>query len=148
MANAVVCFYQHCEPVRSQTTQSSVSWLNLTVRVFSPKVTHCAGVTLAQEFVLTEHRAVAVGNRLPLHRQLHLDAGVCFWVEDGHAHALLDACSEHRGRSDQVAPERRAGERGGEREGKRADKRREERRQRGRRNAGRWRQETKERSGV
>lgn len=61
-------------------------------------------VTLAAEFVLTEHRAVAVGDRLALHRQLHLDARFCFGVEDGDAHALLHARPEHRGRRDQVAP--------------------------------------------
>lgn len=68
---------------------------------------HCASVTLASGFVLTEHRAVAVGNRLSLHRQLHLDARLCLCVEDGHAHALLHARSKHGGRSDQVTPESR-----------------------------------------
>lgn len=58
---------------------------------------------------------MVVGNRLSLHRQLHLDAGFCFRVKDGYAHALLDACSKDRGCSDQVTPERRAG---GQREGK------------------------------
>lgn len=54
--------------------------------------------------ILTEHRAVAVGDRLPLHRQLHLDASLSLGVEDGHAHALLHACPEHGGRRHQVAP--------------------------------------------
>lgn len=50
---------------------------------------------------------MAVGDRLPLHRQLHLDARLCLCTEDGHAHALLHACSEHGGCCDQVTPERR-----------------------------------------
>lgn len=69
---------------------------------------HCASVTLASVCVLTEHRAVAVCDRLSLHRQLHLDACLCFRIKDGYAHALLYACSKNRGCSDQITPERRA----------------------------------------
>lgn len=75
---------------------------------FCPRVMHCASVTLAPECVLTEHWAVAVCDRLSLHRQLHLDACLCFCIKDGYAHALLYACSKHRGCSDQITPERRA----------------------------------------
>lgn len=58
----------------------------------------------ASEEVLTQHWAVAVGHCLSLHRQLHLDTGFCFCIEDGHTHALLHACSKHRGCSHQVTP--------------------------------------------
>lgn len=47
---------------------------------------------------------MTVGDRLSLHRQLHLDARLGLGVEDGHAHALLHARSEHRGRRHQIAP--------------------------------------------
>lgn len=62
---------------------------------------------------------MAVGNRLPLHRQLHLDTGFCFCVEDGYAHALLYARSKHRGCSDQITPGK-----GGERQTEREKERR------------------------
>lgn len=55
--------------------------------------------------VLTEHRAVAVGDRLPLHRQLRLDTRLRPGAEDGDTHALLYAGSEHRGRRHQISPE-------------------------------------------
>lgn len=67
--------------------------------------------------ILTEHRAVAVGDCLPLHRQLHLDASLSLGVEDGHAHALLHARPEHGGRRHQVAP-------GAKRRGRKNKKRR------------------------
>lgn len=47
---------------------------------------------------------MAVGDRLALHRQLHLDAGLGLCVEDGHTHALLHARSEDGGRRHQIAP--------------------------------------------
>lgn len=50
---------------------------------------------LAAETVLTEHRAVAVGDHLPLHRQLHLDTRLRPGAEDGDAHTLLYAGSKH-----------------------------------------------------
>lgn len=53
----------------------------------------------------TQHGAVAVGDRLPLHRQLRLHARLRPGAEDGDAHALLHAGSEHRGRRHQVTPE-------------------------------------------
>ena len=49
-----------------------------------------------------------MGDRLSLHRQLHLDTRLRFRIKDGYAHALLHTGTKHRGRSDQITPERRA----------------------------------------
>lgn len=101
----------------------SLGCLNRITRCMSAKVTYVAQLVLMScenlrdptrvflvfllvclTLILTEHRAVAVRDRLSLHRQLHLDAGLSLGVEDGHAHALLHARPEHGGRSHQIAP--------------------------------------------